>query len=217
MKIAIKDQTFNVFITKKNNKNMYLRVKKEGIYITCNYFVTNSMIKSFIEKNEDDIIRMNETVQRKEKKNKEFYYLGNNYDVVVLNTVSKIEFVGNQVFVKNKTYLNTFLKNECERIFNERVKICYNLFEEDIPYPKVMIGKMKRKWGYCNKRQELIKLNSELIKYSIDEIDYVIIHELCHFLEFNHSKNFWNYVKKYKPNYKENTKVLKEEQHAYYI
>ena len=154
---------------------------------------------------------MYETVQRKEKKNEEFYYLGNSYDVVVLNTISKIEFVGNQVFVKNKTYLNTFLKNECERIFNERAKICYNLFEEDIPYPKVMIGKMKRKWGYCNKRQELIKLNSELIKYSIDEIDYVIIHELCHFLEFNHSKNFWKYVKKYKPNYKENTKVLKEE------
>lgn len=211
MTITLNNQTFNVFITRKNNKNMYLRVKKDGIYISCNYFVTASMIKSFIMKNETDIIRMYETVQRKEKKNEEFYYLGNSYDVVVLNTVSKIEFVGNQVFVKNKTYLNTFLKNECERIFNERVKICYNLFEEDIPYPKVMIGKMKRKWGYCNKRQELIKLNSELIKYSIDEIDYVIIHELCHFLEFNHSKNFWKYVKKYKPNYKENTKVLKEE------
>ena len=211
MTITLNNQTFNVFITRKNNKNMYLRVKKDGIYISCNYFVTNSMIKSFIMKNEEDIIKMYETVQRKEKKNEEFYYLGNSYDVVVLNTVSKIEFVGNQVFVKNKTYLNTFLKNECERIFNERVKICYNLFEEDIPYPKVMIGKMKRKWGYCNKRQELIKLNSELIKYSIDEIDYVIIHELCHFLEFNHSKNFWKYVKKYKPNYKENTKVLKEE------
>lgn len=211
MTITLNNQTFNVFITRKNNKNMYLRVKKDGIYISCNYFVTASMIKSFIMKNEEDIIRMYETVQRKEKKNEEFYYLGNSYDVVVLNTISKIEFVGNQVFVKNKTYLNTFLKNECERVFNERVKICYNLFEEDIPYPKVMIGKMKRKWGYCNKRQELIKLNSELIKYSIDEIDYVIIHELCHFLEFNHSKNFWKYVKKYKPNYKENTKVLKEE------
>ena len=211
MTITLNNQTFNVFITRKNNKNMYLRVKKDGIYISCNYFVTASMIKSFIMKNEEDIIRMYETVQRKEKRNEEFYYLGNSYDVVVLNTISKIEFVGNQVFVKNKTYLNTFLKNECERVFNERVKICYNLFEEDIPYPKVMIGKMKRKWGYCNKRQELIKLNSELIKYSIDEIDYVIIHELCHFLEFNHSKNFWKYVKKYKPNYKENTKVLKEE------
>ena len=211
MTITLKDKTYNVFITRKNNKNMYLRVKKDGIYISCNYFVTTSMIKSFIMKNEEDIIKMIETVERKEKKNEEFYYLGNKYDVVILNTISKIEFVDNQVFVKNKTYLNTFLKNEASRIFNERVKICYNLFEEDIPYPKVMIGKMKRKWGYCNKRQELIKLNSELIKYSIDEIDYVIIHELCHFLEFNHSKNFWNYVKKYKPNYKENTKVLKEE------
>ena len=85
------------------------------------------------------------------------------------------------------------------------------MFEEDIPFPKLIIGKMRRKWGYCNKREKLIKLNFELIKYSINEIDYVIIHELCHFLEFNHSKNFWNYVKKYKPDYKNITKILKEE------
>ena len=50
-----------------------------------------------------------------------------------------------------------------------------------------------------------------LIKYSINEIDYVIVHELSHFIEFNHSKNFWKYVKKYYPNYKEAQKVLKEE------
>ena len=100
---------------------------------------------------------------------------------------------------------------EAQRIFNDRVNICYNLFEEDIPYPNVLIGKMKRKWGYCNKREKLIKLNSELIKYSINEIDYVIVHELSHFIEFNHSKNFWKYVKKYYPNYKEAQKVLKEE------
>ena len=47
--------------------------------------------------------------------------------------------------------------------------------------------------------------------YSINEIDYVIIHELCHFLEFNHSRNFWKYVKKYKNDYKEIQKVLKKE------
>ena len=137
--------------------------------------------------------------------------MGNRYDVIILNTVSKIEFIDDKVYVKNKTYLNTFLKKESTRIFNERVKVCYNLFEEDIPYPTVMIGKMTRKWGYCNKRQKLIKLNFELIKYSVDEIDYVIIHELCHLLEFNHSPRFWKLVKKYKPNYKENQKVLKEE------
>lgn len=211
MTIELNNKIYNVYIEKKNNKNMYLRVKKDGIYITCNYLTPKSLIVSFIEKNKDSIIKMNEIVQKKEEKKEEFYYLGNKYDVIILNTVSKIELIDNKVFVKNKTYLNTFLKNESERIFNERVRICYNLFEEDIPFPKVMIGKMKRKWGYCNKKEKVIKLNFELIHYSINEIDYVIIHELCHFLEFNHSKNFWKYVKKYKPDYKEITKILKEE------
>lgn len=211
MVVELDGRQIDVFITKKNNKNMYLRVKEDGIHVSCNYFVTKSMILNFIMSNESMIIEAYDRLQKKKEKKEEFYYLGNKYDVIVLNTVSKIEFYGDKVFVKNKTYLNTFLKNECNRIFNERVRVCYNLFEENIPYPDVLIGKMTRKWGYCNKMKKLIKLNSDLIKYSINEIDYVIIHELCHFLEFNHSRNFWNYVKKYKPDFKEAKKVLKEE------
>ena len=190
---------------------MYLRVKEDGIYITCNYLTPKGLIKSFIENNYESIIKMNNHIKKKIEKEESFYYLGNKYDVIVLNTISKIEFIDDKVFVSNKTYLKTFLKNECVRVFNERVKVCYNLFEEDIPYPIVNIGKMKRKWGYCNKKGKVVKLNFDLIKYSINEIDYVIIHELSHFLEFNHSKNFWKYVKKYCPNYKELQHVLKEE------
>ena len=211
MQIQLGDKIFNVFITRKRIKNMYLRVKVDGIYITCNHLVTNSMIKSFILSNEKMIVEGDKRIQRKEKKKEEFYYLGNKYNVIILNTVSKIEFVDDNVFVKNKTYLNTFLKNEANRIFNDRLKLCYNLFEEDIPYPKLAIGKMTRKWGYCNKRNKTVKLNFDLIHYSINEIDYVIIHELCHLIEFNHSRRFWSLVKKYKPDYKENQIVLKEE------
>ena len=211
MEIELGGKIFKVFITRKNNKNMYLRVKKDGIYISCNYLVPKSMIKSFILSNEDSILDSFSRVEKKEKKKEEFYYLGNKYDVIILNTVSKIEFVDDRVFVKNRTYLNTFLKNEANRIFNDRLKVCYNLFEERIPYPELVIGKMTRKWGYNRKKDNVVKLNFDLIKYSIDEIDYVIIHELCHFLEFNHSKKFWYYVKKYKPDYKYNQKVLKEE------
>jgi predicted metal-dependent hydrolase len=211
MQVELDGKVFNVFITRKNNKNMYLRVKEDGIYISCNYFVTKGMILSFITNNKDAVIKISDRLEKKEKKKEEFYYLGKQYNIILLNTVSKIEFIDDNIYVKNKSYLNTFLKHECERVFKERLDICYNLFEENIPYPKLMIGHMRRKWGYNNKAKKIIKLNSELIKYSIDEIDYVIIHELCHFLEFNHSKSFWNYVKKYKPNYKENTKILKEE------
>lgn len=211
MEVELDGKIFKVFITKKFIKNMYLKVKPDGIYISCPHLISKRDILSFIISNEKMIVDADVILQRKEQKKEEFYYLGNKYDVIILNTVSKIEFIDDKVYVKNRTYLNTFLKNEAERIFNERVRVCYNLFEERIPYPTVMIGKMTRKWGYCKKATSTIKLNFELIKYSIDEIDYVVIHELCHLIEFNHSPKFWKLVKKYKPNYKENQLVLKEE------
>ena len=211
MEVVINNNSYKVHIERKNNKNMYLRVKKDGIHITTNYLVSDKKVLSFIESNVSDIEKMYEKVMNKEKRKEEFYYLGNKYQVILLNTVSKIEFYEDRVYVKNKTYLSTFLEHEAERIFTERMKICYEMFEESIPYPKAIVWKMKRKWGYCNKREKLIKLNFELIKYSLNEIDYVIIHELCHLIEFNHSRKFWALVKKYKPDYKESQRVLKED------
>jgi len=62
----------------------------------------------------------------------------------------------------------------------------------------------------CNKKNKTVTLNSELIKYSIDKLDYVIIHELSHFIHFNHSKDFWNLVSKYCPRHKEIRKELRD-------
>lgn len=69
---------------------------------------------------------------------------------------------------------------------------------------------MKTRWGVCNRKDNSVTLNSELIRYEADKLDYVIIHELSHFVHFNHSKNFWNLVSKYCPNYKQARKDLKE-------
>ena len=109
MSVELGGKLIEVFIVKKNNKNMYLRIKEDGIHISCNYFVTKSMILNFIMSNEKMIVEAYDRLQKKKEKKEEFYYLGNRYDVIVLNTVSKIEFYGDKVFVKNKTYLNTFL------------------------------------------------------------------------------------------------------------
>ena len=69
--------------------------------------------------------------------------------------------------------------------------------------------KMRTRWGVCNTSKKQITLNTELLKKEIDLIDYVIIHELCHFYESNHSKNFWNLVGQAYPNYKEARKRLR--------
>ena len=83
------------------------------------------------------------------------------------------------------------------------------MFIDEIPYPKLKIRTMKTRWGVCNRKDNSVTLNLELIKKDIKYLDYVIVHELSHFVYFDHSKNFWLEVCKYSPNYKELRKELR--------
>mgnify|MGYP002321381273 CR=1 FL=1 len=73
---------------------------------------------------------------------------------------------------------------------------------------KITIKQIKYAWGSCSSKKN-ITLNLELIKYSQHAIRYVILHELCHLKYMNHSKDFWNLVEKYMPNYKQVKKEFK--------
>ena len=86
----------------------------------------------------------------------------------------------------------------------------YERFSRKIPYPNLKIRKMTTRWGVCNVISHNITLNLELMKRDISYLDYVIIHELCHFYEANHSARFWKHVSKYYPKYKEARKELRE-------
>ena len=131
------------------------------------------------------------------------------YDIITIST-KNIEIIENHIYVKNKDYLDKWYKKETKRIFKEELDKIYNLFEENIPYPNLRIRKMTTRWGVCNKNSKTITLNSELIKYSIDKLDYVIVHELSHFIHFNHSTSFWCLVSKYCPDYKKIRKELRD-------
>ena len=66
---------------------------------------------------------------------------------------------------------------------------------------------MTTRWGVCNTKLKIITLNLELIKRDIKYLDYVIVHELSHLIEANHSSRFWSIVEK---NYKDYKKIRKE-------
>ena len=209
MKVCINNEEYDVIIDRKSNKNTYLRIKEDlSIYITTNYFTTDRFIEKFILNNEKQVIKMIEQMRKKNEKNDYYYLLGKKYNIVYCDIFKEVKFDENRVFIKNKNTLDKYTRKYALYIFSERLKICYNLFEENIVFPKLVIRKMKRKWGYNKKSCNLITLNLELIGYSINEIDYVIIHELAHFVHFNHSKEFWKLVEKYKKDYKSCRKVL---------
>ena len=210
MKYVIDGTQYEVILVKKNNKNTYIRVKEDDkIYVTTNFLASKNYIKQLLDNNYSTIKKMVERNKIKQEKNKSFYFLGKKYDIIIVPTFD-IDITDDKIFVKSEDYLNKWLKKQTEKIYKERLDYIYNLYQEKIPYPKLRIRKMSTRWGVCNRSNNVVTLNSELIKYGIRQIDYVIIHELSHFIYFDHSKNFWLQVSKYCKDYKEVRKTLKE-------
>ena len=211
MELQLGNYIVNLEIEKKDNKNIYFRFKDNNtLYVTCNRFISNKEVMRLIKENEKSLLKMYEKFKIKEDNNKGFNYLGETYTVVYDESVKNVILEDDMIYVKNEKVLNKWLKNECERIFQERIKLILNNFN-DIPPFSLRIRKMTTRWGVNNVTKRIITLNSELIKKDVTLIDYVIIHELCHFYEANHSKKFWQQVEKRYPYYKLARKRLRVE------
>lgn len=134
------------------------------------------------------------------------------------NKISKKDI--DEIVLKKEKWINdnlkkVKLKEEKEDLYTkeEFVQIVQNTVRNMSNltglYPqKCTIKNIKYAWGSCSSKRN-ISLNSNLIKYSKQAIQYVVLHELCHIKYMNHSKDFWNLVEKYMPNYKEVRKEFK--------
>ncbi len=210
MKVEINNQLIDVFVIKKRQKNTYLRVKEDGIYITTNYLTTNKYILNLLRENENKIIKMQEHLKKKQEYNQDFFYLGKKYNIVKSN-LNDIIIGTDTIIVKDELILNKWLVKQARIIFKENLDEIYKIFPVEIPYPSLTIRKMKTRWGVCNTRIKKITLNLELIKKDKKYLDYVIVHELSHLVYPNHGSDFWHLVSILVPNYK----VLRKELNSY--
>lgn len=211
MFVQLGDYEVPVEIERKKNKNVYFRVREDGtLYVTCNRFILQRDILKMIKDNEKSLLKMYDAAMKKYERDLSFYYLGKPYTVVLDDNVKKVYLEDDMIYAKNDTQLNKWYKDECVKVFNERIDECLKLFE-DIPMFSLKIRSMKTRWGVNNVTRRIITLNSELLKKDVTLIDYVIIHEICHFYEANHSNRFWVQVEKRYPNHKLARKRLKVE------
>lgn len=210
MKVEINNQLIDVFVIKKRQKNTYLRVKEDGIYITTNYLTTNKYILNLLRENENKIIKMQEHLKKKQEYNEDFFYLGKKYNIVKSN-LNDIVVGDSTILVKDELILNKWLVKQARIIFKENLDEIYKIFPVEIPYPSLTIRKMKTRWGVCNTRLKKITLNLELIKKDKKYLDYVIVHELSHLVYPNHGSDFWHLVSILVPNYK----ILRKELNSY--
>ena len=208
MKIVIDTKEYPIEIIKKNNKNTYIRVKNGKIIVTTNYLTSTKTIQKLINDNLSSIKRMINSDLKKIERNEKFYYFGKEYDVVL--GFSNLEINNDKIYAKDKKQLDKYILENIKTIYLERLKYFYNLFEEKIPVPNLKIRNMTSRWGVCNIKNHNVTLNYQLYKYDIKCLDYVIVHELSHFIHPNHSKDYWLLVSKYCPNYKKIKLLLKE-------
>jgi len=80
--------------------------------------------------------------------------------------------------------------------------------KHNLHFSKIRITNNKSKWGSCSS-QKVISFNWRLIFAPKEIVDYLVVHEMCHIAEMNHSKNFWNLVEKVLPEYKSAKSWLK--------
>lgn len=197
---------YPIEIIRKNNKNTYLRVKDGKIIVTTNYLTSLTTINKLIKNNTTFIDKaLNKNNQKKEDDS--FKLFGNSYDIIYGFNDTEID--NNKIYTKDNKSLNKYLSKYIYNIYEERINYYYSLFEENIPIPNLKIRKMTSRWGVCNIKNHNVTLNLELSKYNIECLNYVIVHELSHFIHPNHSKEFWLLVGKYYPNYKNIRKYLR--------
>ena len=197
-------------VRKKTTRNTYIRVKENNIiYITTNIRAKDKDIIKLINENKLSILKMIAKQDRKASNNKNFWYLGKNYEIVLTNS-NTIALGEEKAFIGKNVDIDKWYMKQAKLLFLEHFNNCYNSFSRNIPYPSLTIRKMTSRWGVCNTKLKRITLNLELIKRDAVYLDYVIYHELSHLIEGNHSSRFWLIVEENCPNYKNVRKRMKD-------
>lgn len=206
----------------KKKKSISISIDVEGnVKVSVPNNTSKDTIERVIKSKSEWISRkIKEINSREELEANTIMYLGKKYSIEIIeqpflkrNFVAFFydKFVVNVIAKENAMkVLEEYLKRETLRIVEEKVmryKVLFNIIPKEIK-----VKKLKSRWGSCSYDNVLV-FNSKLIMFRNEAIDYVVIHELCHMIHKNHSKDYWALVKNIMPNYEEEHKYLRENSH----
>jgi len=226
------DTPISVTLIRKPVKNLNLNVRPDmTVMVSANDSITEERIREFVLKKAEWILKQLkyfEGYQQPQKEEKEyvsgesFKYLGRQYRLKVYRAEQdliryyrgRIELFTTQPenHKKKKHMITAWYKERSQKKFSQSLERIYPVMKKySVDKPTLKIRQMKTRWGSCQKKEHAIVLNSDLIKAPTFCIDYVILHELIHFIHRNHDKEFLLFMTALMPDWQQRKRILDEE------
>ena len=169
-------------IIRSSRKTMSLEIKADGsVVIRAPLRLSETKIQKFVEEKQEWILKNLEKIQKRDAQKE---------------NVQKLSALERQ-----------HLQNKACVVIPRRV--AYYAEKLGVSYGKITLRQQKTRWGSCSAKGNL-NFNCLLMKAPPEVLDYVVVHELCHRLEMNHSPRFWAQVERVLPDYKVSRKWLRE-------
>lgn len=227
--VPFENKEISYLLEQKQVKNLNLRIRKDGsVYVSASPLVPVSQIDAFVESKGAYILNAQEQFAQMAQyapgpkqyvSGETFYVLGHGLRLK-LEQADKNQVYSDGVYLylqvkepddfsKKERLVNRYLDEQCRTVFQEVMEEIYPLFRKyGVPMPVLRIRSMETRWGSCLVKKGIITLNKRLLEAPRNCIEYVVMHEFCHFIHPNHSKQFYAFLAMLMPDWKERKMAL---------
>lgn len=232
--IKVKDLEIPIEIKSyKTSKSVKIYFKGNQLTITKPKRLSNKTLMNIIKENEAQLYKKYKKILGAEintikqwSTGEKIHYQGEEFIIIRENNIKKlinieIEKEEKQIIIKapenvEQQILKKSIDNAIKKIFKRNTEI---LISDKLPYwskiTKIEYNQVKvrdatTRYGSCMPSKKNLYFSSRLIMLPEEQVDAVIVHELCHIKFKNHDKNFYNLVSEFIPNYKKLDKWLKK-------
>jgi len=219
-------ENIDIKINYMKRKTMLISIENDGsVLIKLPEGTKKESVNRLLKNKEKWILNKVALVLDRPKLNKdEILYLGfaYSYKVIVQQFLNKdfIYFNGQEFYVNVKDeksikkVLEIWLRKSCEKMINEKIEKYRDRF--NISPKEIKVKEQKTRWGSCSHDNKLM-FNWKLIMATEESLEYLVVHEMCHMIHKNHSKDFWDLVFEIMPTYKLGSHWLKDKGYLLYL
>lgn len=228
-RIMLEGRPLEYTLERKIVKNVNLHVRKDGsVYVSANAQVSALQVDEYLIGKAQFILNAQKLFREQEKMRPQpkqyvsgetFYIQGRALRLKVMQAEkNRIYMDGVHIFLdvkdlsdnlKKQRMVCSFLDQKCRDVFSEIVQEVYPLFQKyGVSMPVVRIRDMDTRWGSCLVKKGIITLNRRLLEAPRNCIEYVVMHEFCHFIHPNHSKRFYGFLSMLMPDWKDRKRYL---------